>query len=230
LTRVRSHRDGRPFSLIAGLRLAAVLALLCHAPSVRAQSAPGEARPGAPRLGLWIECEGKLRTLDDGERLSNALDHAAALGATDLFVQVFRDGRAWFATQAADETPWRRARGRGFDPLGMAIRRAHARGARVHAWVNLLRVGRPAGDVFLRRVGEDAVLSGTGPGDSGAGWTPDTPGAWLDPTSPEVGARLASILSDLVRAYPTSTACTSITSAPPSLNSSARSAAPAASE
>jgi uncharacterized lipoprotein YddW (UPF0748 family) len=186
----------------AALRLLAALAWLCPATIAGEQSLPGAAAPRTPRLGLWIECEGKLRTLDDPARLSAALDHARDLGATDLFVQVYRDGRAWFATTETDDAPWRRAQEKGFDPLRMAIGRAHARGARVHAWVNLLRVGRPSGNRLLRALGDGAILSGTGAADAGDGWRPDTPGAWLDPASPEVGARLAAILTDLLRAYP----------------------------
>ena len=158
--------------------------------------------PATPRIGLWIEAEGKLRTLDARERLAAALDHAEALGATDLFVQVYRDGRAWFPTEAADDGPWQRARQQGFDPLEMALARAHARGARVHAWVNLLRVVRPAGGRLLDTLGKDTILRGTGGVDPEAGWAPDTPGAWLDPASPEVGARLGAMLSDLLGAYP----------------------------
>ncbi len=174
-----------------------MLALGCPPLPVAAQSVPR-----TPRIGLWIEAEGKLRTLDARERLAAALDHAEALGATDLFVQVYRDGRAWFPTESADDGPWRRARERGFDALALALSRAHARGARVHAWVNLLRVDRPAGGQLLGALGEGAVLRGTGGVEPVAGWAPDTPGAWLDPASPEVGARLGAVLSDLLRAYP----------------------------
>jgi len=181
-----------------------IAALTWTAPirSVHAAGPPGPAHAAGARVGLWIECEGKRRSLDDRKRLAAALDHAEVLGATDLFVQVYRDGRAWFPTKAADDAPWRGATSAGFDPLATVIERAHRRGARVHAWVNLLRVGRPAGAFLLRALGDDAILSGTGGAAHGSAWGPDTPGAWLDPSSPEVGARLAAVLGDLVRAYP----------------------------
>jgi len=186
------------------------IALLCLITAIAAgvtrpsgaAAAPERAKPPAARVGLWIECEGKRRSLDDRKRLAAALDHAEALGATDLFVQVYRNGRAWFQTKAADDAPWRGATSAGFDPLATVIERAHRRGARVHAWVNLLRVGQPAGALLLRALGDGAILSGTGGTARGSAWGPDTPGAWLDPSSPETGARLAAILGDLVRAYP----------------------------
>jgi uncharacterized lipoprotein YddW (UPF0748 family) len=164
----------------------------------------------SPRIGLWIECEGKHRTLDDPARLDSAVDDAALLGATDLFIQVFRDGKAWFRTPLADDTPYRRAREAGFDPLGTALERAHARGMRVHAWVNLLRIDSGGRALLVRALGRDSVLTDAtgrslldpGPWGSDRAWKPDTPGAWLDPASPAVAARLGDILEGLARAYP----------------------------
>ncbi len=163
-----------------------------------------------PRIGLWIECEGKHRTLDDSARIRSAVDDAALLGATDLFVQVFRNGKAWFHTPLADDTPHRRAREAGFDPLRTALERAHARGMRVHAWVNLLRIDKGAHTPLVHALGRESVLTDSvgrslldpGPWGADRAWKPDTPGAWLDPASPAVAARLGDILESLARAYP----------------------------
>ncbi|MFQ5458989.1 MAG: glycoside hydrolase family 10 protein, partial [Myxococcota bacterium] len=170
----------------------------------RAQNAP------RPRLGLWMECDGKFRTLDDPERIRAAVSSARALGATDLFVQVFRNGKAWFATELADDAPYRRAKARGFAPLAEMIARAHARHIRVHAWVNLLRVDDGAETALVRALGRDSVLTDAtgrslldpGPWGKKRNTRPDTPGAWLDPASPVVVARLTALLAALIEAYP----------------------------
>jgi uncharacterized lipoprotein YddW (UPF0748 family) len=190
------------------MRRTALLAIALAA-SLGSAESPRPAAGQAGRLGLWIECEGRLRTLDDPARIDAALERAAALGATDLFVQVFRGGRAWFPTEHADETPYRRARARGFDPLARVTQGARARGMRVHAWVNLLRAGEP-GSPFVRSLGRGAVLGDEtgrslldeGPWGRARAFRPDTPGVWLDPASPEVAARLAALLADLLRAHP----------------------------
>ncbi len=151
-----------------------------------------------PRVALWIECEGRLHSLDNAARVRAAIDSAAALGATDVFLQVYRNGRAWFPTRLADDAPYERARAEGFDPITLAIDRAHRRGIRVHAWVNVLRV--EGGKKLLTALGPEALLhDGAEPGTR---FRPDTPGVWLDPTSPAVAARIGGILVDLAQAYP----------------------------
>jgi uncharacterized lipoprotein YddW (UPF0748 family) len=188
--------------------LRGVLALLLLAAPLGAPISSHAQPP--PRIGLWIECEGKHRTLDDAARIRSAVEDAGLLGATDLFVQVFRNGKAWFHAPLADDTPHRRARDAGFDPLGTALERAHARGMRLHAWVNLLRIDESARAPLVRSLGRESVLADSagrslldpGPWGPGRAWKPDTPGAWLDPASPAVAARLAAILEGLARAYP----------------------------
>ena len=60
-----------------------------------------------PRRGLWVLCEGSQRILEHPERFSELIEDARRLGASDLFVQVYRGGRAWFDSSLADATPHR---------------------------------------------------------------------------------------------------------------------------
>ena len=181
-----------------------IIALLGQSDIARADDPP------PPRIGLWIECEGARRTLDEAGRIREAVSDAAALGATDLFVQVFRNGKAWFATPLADDGPYRRARAKGYEPLAEVLRLAHARQTRVHAWVNLLRVDDGERSRWVRALGREAVLTdetgrsllASGPWGAKRNAKPDTPGAWLDPASPAVTARLTALLIGLVEAYP----------------------------
>ncbi len=91
-----------------------IIALLGQSDIARAADRP------PPRIGLWIECEGARRTLDDAGRIRDAVSDAAALGATDLFVQLFRNGKAWFATALADDGPYKRHTGVWFFPRATA--------------------------------------------------------------------------------------------------------------
>jgi uncharacterized lipoprotein YddW (UPF0748 family) len=181
----------------AGVRFAAVLA--CAAAIFAGTKAASR-----PRVALWIECEGSLHSLDTAARLRAAIDHAALLGATDVFLQVFRSGRAWFPTRFADDAPYERAKRAGYDPLALAIERAHGRGIRIHAWVNLLRIER--GGLFMAALGPDAVLrdsAGSSLAEPGERFpSADAPGGWIDPASPRVVEQLQAVLGDLARAYP----------------------------
>jgi len=145
-----------------------------------AAAGSAQARP----LGLWVLAEGSQRVLEHPERVSELLGDARALGATDLFVQVYRRGKAWFDSSLADAAPYRRARERlrkragqagaeaagiasaetggahapaELDPLAHLIHRAHAEGLRVHAWVNVLSLAGNRDAPILRDLGRDAV-------------------------------------------------------------------------
>jgi uncharacterized lipoprotein YddW (UPF0748 family) len=172
------------------------------------------ARPARPR-GLWVLCEGSQRVLEHPDRLDTLLADAEALGVTDLFVQVYRGGRAWFRTTLADATPWTAlTRPDGSDAFADLIARAHARGLRVHAWVNVLSLAANPQAPILLALGPTAVVvdqKGRSVLDYPALDVPPpdrewlrmgTPAIWLDPAVPGVAERLAATFAELVRGYP----------------------------
>ena len=61
--------------------------------------------------GVLKKSESSQRVLDDPARIEPLLARAAALGVSDLFVQVYRGGRAWF--DSAPRHPMTRGRRRG---------------------------------------------------------------------------------------------------------------------
>src|SRR5215831_14799968 len=80
-------------------------------------------------LGLWVLAEGTERALESPEKIAQLVERAKKLGATDLFVQVHRAGRAWFPSTHADDAPFRAMRAAhpdGPEPLADLIARAHA--------------------------------------------------------------------------------------------------------
>jgi len=180
-----------------------------------------EERPTAPSaraaLGLWVLAEGSERVLESPEKIAQLVERAAALGASDLFVQVHRGGRSWFPSTHADDSPWRAIRAQGNsvpEPLGDLIARAHARGMRVHAWFNCLSLAANRDPPILRTLGPDAILvdnrgrslldypDGNVPPPERAYFELETPGLWLDPAVPGVVEELAATVDDLVRAAP----------------------------
>jgi uncharacterized lipoprotein YddW (UPF0748 family) len=194
--------------LITVLR-AALGALLLGAPVAAA------AAPSVPR-GLWVLAEGSQRVLENPERVALLLADARALGVTDLFVQVQRGGRAWFASRYADPAPFARARAAngGVDPLAALIERASADGLRVHAWVNVLNLASNAQAPLLAALGREAVLvdqKGRSlldypayevPQPDRAYYRMGTPAIWLDPAAPGVAEHLAAMIGELAARYP----------------------------
>lgn len=166
--------------------------------------------------GLWVEAEGPNRTLDDLGRLEKMVQAAAEAGITHLYLQVYRGGRSWYASNLIDDEPYRRAlTSQGYDPLQFTLGLAHAKGLRVHAWMNLFNLGRHRDGPFQTRLGPAAVTrdnrgrsllhydNSRAPGDEKQAMVLDTPGYWLDPGDPQVQEALAAIIQELVSRYPT---------------------------
>jgi uncharacterized lipoprotein YddW (UPF0748 family) len=184
------------------------------APVPGSAPAAGLATP-PPRRALWVLCEGAQRVLEHPDRVAWLLADAEALGVSDLFVQVYRGGRAWYRSTLADAAPWTKTvRPDGSDALADLIARAHARGLRVHAWVNVLSLSANREAPILAGLGRDAAIVDQ-KGRSVLDYPdldlpqPDrewlrmgTPAVWLDPAVPGVAERLAATFAELVRGYP----------------------------
>ena len=163
--------------------------------------------------GLWVLAEGSVRVLDDPARVTPLLERAGRLGVTDLFVQVYRGGRAFYPADPAFE----RAPAVGkfaVDPLARLIHDAHARGLRVHAWVNVLSLSTRRDAKLLADLGRDAIhVDRRGrslldypeldlPEPDRQFYRMGTPGLYLDPAVASVRTRLVATFRDLVVRYP----------------------------
>jgi uncharacterized lipoprotein YddW (UPF0748 family) len=162
-----------------------------------------------------VLAEGSKRVLEDPARITRLVEDAERLGASDLFVQLYRQGRSWYASKYADPSPFERIRRPGEEePLRLLVREAHARGVRVHAWFNTLMVHGNRNAPVLREVGPSAALvdrQGRSLLDYPRQDVPPplrefmrlgSPGIWLDPAVPGVIESLEGALDDLVAAEP----------------------------
>jgi uncharacterized lipoprotein YddW (UPF0748 family) len=164
---------------------------------------------------LWVLAEGSQRVLENPERIPALLETARSLGASDLFVQVYRGGRAWFDSSAADAGPYRALLEKtGVDTLAQLITAAHEADLRVHAWVNVLSLASNRDAPIVRDLGRQSVMVDR-VGRSVLDYPkldlpePDrrfvrmgTPAVWLDPAAPGVTDRLAFIFGELLTRYP----------------------------
>jgi len=167
------------------------------------------------RRGLWVLAEGSQRVLEHPDRIPGLISTAQSVGASDLFVQVYRGGRAWYETSLADDGPFRAARdAAGADPLAVLLREAHAAGLRVHAWVNVLSLSQNRDAPLLRDLGRDAVLVDQRgrslldypdlevPAPDSAYYRMGTPALYLDPAAIGLVERLAATFAELVSRHP----------------------------
>ena len=187
------------------------------APAPTSLATPAPESPVSRRRprGLWVLAEGSQRVLDQPERIPALLETAQALGCTDLFVQVYRAGRAWFDSSVADPSPYRSAReAAGVDPLTTLLDQAEAAGLRVHAWVNVLSLARNADAPIVQMLGPDVVLSDRRgrslltypdyeiPQPDRSYYRMGTPGVYLDPAAPGVAELLTVTFTELLQRYP----------------------------
>jgi len=166
--------------------------------------------------GLWVLAEGSVRVLDDPIRITALLDRAGRLGVTDLFVQVYRGGRAFYpAGPGVERAPRVDAlAAAGVDALAELLDRAHARGMRVHAWVNVLSLSTRREARMIEDLGRSAILVdrlGRSVLDYPEFDIPEpdrrfyrmgTRGIYLDPAMPSVREHLVATFSDLLARYP----------------------------
>lgn len=155
--------------------------------------------------------------LEDPKKIELLIQDAQALDATDLFVQVYRGGRAWYRSEQADDAPYQAivASQGAADPLASLIAQAHNAGLRVHAWVNVLSLSRNRDAPILADLGRSAIhVDRRGRSildypeslelpESDTGWyRVGTPGLYLDPGAPGVADRLVATFRELVSNYP----------------------------
>jgi len=198
-----------------GLAAVAMLAGASCAPAPSPPPSPGQIRAEPHPRGLWVLAEGSQRVLEDPARLDRLLATATNLGVSDLFVQVYRGGRSWYASNLADATPYRTVlESTGVDPLAVLIAEAQSQGFRVHAWVNVLSLSRNAEAPILQDLGRGAVLVDRAgrsildypnlelPTPDGDWYRMGTRGIYLDAGAPGVAEALTATFVELVTRYP----------------------------
>ena len=205
------HAGGRRARSIA---LAALAAALLLSPSAnRAQAPPAEVR------ALWVT----RASLTSPALIAALVDSASASGFNTLLVQVRGRGDAYYASALEPRADALTAQAADFDPLDTVLRRAHAQGLRVHAWIDVnlissatefsssrshlvwrhpdwLMVPRPlAYDLARTDVRSPEYVGKL------ARWTrasEDVEGLFVSPIHPDAVNHVVRVVDDLVQRYP----------------------------
>jgi len=176
--------------------LLAVVAALLSACSTTPRI-PTEGR--GPERAMWVT-RFDYRTRADVERI---VDDCASAGIDTILFQVRGNATASYKSNVE---PWGEQFGfqdPGFDPLAVALERAHARGIQLHAWVNVV----------------PAWWGTTPPADPRQVWNAKPEWSWYDqngerqkfsekfyvslnPCLPEVRAHIVEVVRDLAIHYP----------------------------
>jgi len=145
--------------------------------------------------GVWVTSwSSGFITADEADATIAAAKKA---GMNALFVEVRKCADAYYYSRIEPRAPEIQ---RGFDPLGYIVKKAHAEGMQVHAWVVIYRAysGPRSGPTdpnhVINKHPEWVMLNDAGRSYAGEGM-------YLDPGIPEVREYIASVLEDLVKRY-----------------------------
>jgi uncharacterized lipoprotein YddW (UPF0748 family) len=161
-----------------------------------------QSRPQEEMRGIWVT-RWDYRSPVDVER---AIDAAAATGFTDIFWQIRGQADAYYRSSLE---PWGEdlfrdrpdARDPGFDPLAVAVARAHQQGVRLHAWMNVYPLWKGQGEPrdhrhpFVRRPDWRLFDQAGQPQPQNDSYVV------ANPTDPAVQSHIAAVCRDVVSRY-----------------------------
>jgi len=145
---------------------------------------PVHAAPQPELRGLWVGGG----TFNTPEAVADVVDRAAAAHLNALFPLVwYRGGQAWYKSSLC---PLAEGVAPDFDPLGLMVKLAHAKGLQVHAWFVNGSSGGAAGKGVLADHPDWALQTAR----------PMTP-PWYDLGKPEVREFEKNVMLDCLRNY-----------------------------
>ncbi|PNY81549.1 glycoside hydrolase family 10 protein [Deinococcus koreensis] len=172
---------------------------------------PADPRPARPALppgpggglrGLWVDAFGP--GLKTRAQVTRTVDDAARLGINTLFVQAVRRSDCLCRLSTFPVVTDRDLE-KGFDPLAVVVKLAHARGMRVIAWVSVTG----AFNTNAPNTNPQHVFRTHGPDAGARSWLARRPGGqwqegrdgWLDVGIPEAADFITQGIVSLVRNY-----------------------------
>ncbi len=169
------------------------------------------------KLGIWVECEHEDSPFVSEERLNLFVERVSTLEISGLkveaiYLQVLRRGTAYFQSSHCEQAP---IISNSYDPLRRICERLSEQGIAVHAWINCCNFGCTPSARALEQLGADSLIHdhfgtsiasyehwSTPRNPSLSHFSVDTPGAWIDPSSPTLAPFLQHSVSELLEGYP----------------------------
>jgi uncharacterized lipoprotein YddW (UPF0748 family) len=164
---------------------------------------PAQARSEAtPPRALFVSVIEKETVLASKENIVKLIVFAKKARIKTLFVQIYRSNLSWFPSKVADQSPYERClKSVGEDPFAFLIRKAHAEGIEVHAWLNLLTLSKNVNAPLLKKYGPTILTRDLKPKKTIEDYTIDQQ-YFLEPGDLRVRKELINMTEEVLRAYP----------------------------
>ena len=152
--------------------------------------------------GLFVTVLQEPPVLSSAKDINGLVDFAKKAHIKTLFVQIYRGNQTWFPSSVGDQAPYDQAfRILGEDPFALLIRNAHAQGIEVHAWINVLSLGKNNRCPLLKKYGVEILTRSMAKKKSLADYKIDNQ-YFLEPGDPRVGDELSTLLQEILTTYP----------------------------
>jgi uncharacterized lipoprotein YddW (UPF0748 family) len=144
----------------------------------------------------------KTPVLSDKEEIIKLIAFAKKSRVRTLFVQIYRANLSWFPSKIADQKPYERClKSVGEDPFALLIKKAHANGIEVHAWLNLLTLSKNINAPLLKKYGPGILTRDLSPKKTIEDYKIDQQ-YFLEPGDLRIRKELGDMVEEILRAYP----------------------------
>ena len=152
--------------------------------------------------GLFVTVLQEPQTLSSRKEIAKLISFSQQAGIKNIFIQVYRANKSWFASAIADQTPYLSCReSAGEDPLQLLISQAHEHGIKVYAWMNMLSLGENKNAPLLKKYGESILTTNRTRKKRLEDYKIDSQ-YFLEPGDTRVHKELSGIVEEVVRSYP----------------------------
>jgi uncharacterized lipoprotein YddW (UPF0748 family) len=156
----------------------------------------------AHNRGLFVTVVQEPPVLSSREDIDKLISFCEKTRISILFVQVYRANQAWFPSKIADSQPYNTCfKNVSQDPLRLLIKKAHASGIKVHAWLNMLSLSDNKDAPILKKYGPDILTKNLKEKKSIEDYKIDDQ-YFLEPGDIRVRSELTKLVGELLQAYP----------------------------
>ena len=152
--------------------------------------------------GLFVSVIQNPPVLSNRQTIKDLVRFAKRSRIQTLFVQIYRENKAWFPSQVGDSTPYRAClKNVSEDPFALLIKEAHASGIEVHAWLNLMSLSVNENAPLLKKYGPEILTRNLKEKKTLQDYKIDDQ-YFLEPGDLRVREELSKIVTEVVSTYP----------------------------
>lgn len=165
-----------------------------------------------PALGTWITVFSEARVMESKQNVDKMLAVCENSGISDIYLQVYRGDKAYYNSDIADRSPFETLKAKaGTDTVKYLLVRAHAKGIKVHAWLNMLCLSQNEASGIVKKYGQDILtkdqfgrtpLRGKGAGDELDKYYQREDQLFLEPGDERVRKYVVSLAEEVIKKYP----------------------------